>query len=180
MAGLGLLSPRLVVASHVHHPAHLREAVRLRVPAVVVVRRPLDACVSLGIYDRGAFGGELLARWYRFHRAVKALPEVSIVRFENLIGDSDRTLARVISMPHSAWASGPDRFASPRQALVDERIDEMTMSRFGVVDALTVARPTAEREVLKDVERRRIEAEHAALLSECQALYDEVVARSEP
>lgn len=149
------------------------------VPAVMVVRHPLDACVSLSIYQ-GARDGALLGRWHQFHCAVLAVPEATIVRFEHLTEDSDRTLARVLSMARASPVPGPDRLESLGDVQINERIDRMAMSRFGVVDPLTVSRPTSERENLKSMARRRLENEHAGSLSDCRTLYDELVARAEP
>src|SRR5204862_776059 len=58
----------LRIARHTHSPAQVMEAVRRRLPTLVLVRAPRDAAVSLVIREPAVTLERALKRYERYHR----------------------------------------------------------------------------------------------------------------
>lgn len=128
VAALRVAAPALSVASHLHHANHLRRARDLGVPSLTVLRHPLDSCTSLAIYEDRQPDEALLRRWLAFHRAVADLPEVVVVRFEDVVGD----VAGVVALARSLVTRPLP--APPRRSVA------MWCISSGVVGRVSVAR----------------------------------------
>jgi hypothetical protein len=59
-----------VVADHLHAAASVRDAVERRIPAIVVLRDPVDSCVSL-IQRQAVRPGTALEAYVRFHTGIR-------------------------------------------------------------------------------------------------------------
>ncbi|HMO06186.1 MAG TPA: hypothetical protein PKD10_00885 [Paracoccaceae bacterium] len=97
------------VGTHIHSAAHVTEAVRLGVPALVLIRTPdqaVPSLVALGIQTGTVVPRDsaqslrmvrlALDRYIRFHRALLALAErVAVADFSQVISDFGQVIARV-------------------------------------------------------------------------------------
>ena len=76
------------IASHLHAAAEVIKAVRLRLPTVVLIRRPEDAIRSLKAAQPWVDENRELKRWIRYYGRIEPLhPHFVISGFERTIGD---------------------------------------------------------------------------------------------
>lgn len=76
------------VAHHLHVPAQVIEAVRLDVPAVLLVRQPKDAVVAFGLMNPNLHLGQILKSYLRYHRCLLPyLDRIVVATFEQATTD---------------------------------------------------------------------------------------------
>jgi hypothetical protein len=173
VAWLALALPDLRVASHVHHPAHVRRAQQLGVPALVVIRPPRDSVLSNLVYRPDADPAQLLDGWLAFHDpAVLRHAGTFLTTFAAVTGDMGAEWARV------GAASGIRDVVrtAPRESEVLELVQTWGDRRFGGVPDHRVARPTSQRAQDKLAAGARLDAAGVeAGLAAAQARYEELV-----
>jgi hypothetical protein len=84
------------VAHHVHAPAQLISAARGGIPALLLIRRPEDAVLSLAVREPDRSMGGMLRGWVRFHEPL--LPyrsDLVVATFDQVVTDFGRVTERV-------------------------------------------------------------------------------------
>jgi hypothetical protein len=148
--------PRPVrVAHHTHAAAQVITAVRWNIPTLVLVRSPDDSALAHMVL-RGVSARTALTAWVRYHRRVMT------VRHGFVAAPFDAVTHDFGAVVHEVNAAFGTRFGvfehtAENQARVFAAISERNRQRFGEEmtpqRALWLARPTAERRVLKDQRR---------------------------
>lgn len=137
-------NPNAKVASHLHSLAPLRLAVERGLPAVVLLRLPLDSVVSLLLrFDMSDAQAEY-RRYIRFYEGLESLRDgVLFVRFEEASSD----LGAVIQRVNDRFGTNFSPFGGSEEALrvVHGVIDTYSRSVFGADAASKGAHPSAER-----------------------------------
>ena len=169
--------PRPVrLAHHTHAAAQVITAVRWGVPTLVIVRAPADSALAHMVL-RGVSARSALVAWIRYHRRIMTVRHGFVAA---AFDDVTHAYGPVLRRVNEAFGTtfGVFEHTAENQARVFAEIGErnrllrgeqMTPQR-----ALWLARPTPEREALKD--RRRGELETAAL-APLRARADELHAR---
>ena len=86
----------LKIGNHFHSPAQFKLAQRYGVPAVLVIREPRDAVLSLMVFLPQMNAREGLRRYVAFHQALPAIRANFIVaRFQEVTGNFDQVIARL-------------------------------------------------------------------------------------
>jgi hypothetical protein len=89
-------TPPLRMAHHLHAPAHVLEAIRLGVPALVLIRDPDRAVLSLLVYRPWLTPSVAYAAYERFHAPLFGHEDGFVVAtFEEVTTDFGRTMRRV-------------------------------------------------------------------------------------
>lgn len=131
---VGNVHPRAArqIRSHVHRPWILKAAIRAGAPAVVLVRAPLDTCLSLCHRSRSGdvvnYGVALsplfaLLAWIGYYRVVwKLRRRLTLVDFDELAADPAGTLQRIaertgLPLRDEVSYATRHRFDGPRPAL---------------------------------------------------------------
>lgn len=165
-------NPELRIASHVHHPAQVKSAVRRGLPTVLLVREPLDALASNMISSPHAGAGLVLREYIRYHRElVPALAGVAVATFDEVTGDSVAMTGRVNA--RFGTALRPFSHGAEDQASVFEAIDRhyLALYRGRWLERL-VPRPVPERAAEKLVAIERLTAPGLApLLDQARDLF---------
>ncbi len=78
-------NPAVLTVHHSHHGETLVAAAQAGVPAVAILRDPLDSCASHLVYDEQQTPTRVLRRWLRFWGPVEELEGVHLVTFEQVI-----------------------------------------------------------------------------------------------
>jgi hypothetical protein len=146
----------LRIAHHVHAPAHVIAAIRLGVPAMVVIRPPEDPVLGYTIWNPEVTVEQALRGYVRFHEPlVPRAPDVLIATFEEVVTDYGAVIRRVNRRYGTSFVEF-EHTPGNVQAVFDE-IDEHFRLQVGTGPQLErkVARPSEERDRLKD-ERREI------------------------
>lgn len=171
-----LANPSARIASRTHAPAQVRRAVALGLPTIVVLRRPDQAVLSMVVRQPYLSVEEGLRDWITYHRSVIAHRHGFVVApFETVTSD----YGSVIETLNARFGTSFIVFRNSEEAdaAVLAAIEDHHRSYFGGrVLETHVARPSTEREALKQRARAELDdGDAAAALAEAGALYDELV-----
>lgn len=163
------------VARHVHTPAHVLEAVRLQVPAVVLVREPSAVAVSHVLRRPALTVGDSLTDYIEFFQTLDPVRDRLVsVEFDTLISDFPAVIEALNAKFGTNFVSRviDDQFHTEVTALVEEMNRAEAVSD-GQVDELRVARPSATREQLRKGPELELQLPHnQALLREAMTVYE--------
>lgn len=152
---------RLKIAHHTHAPGHVIAAVRLGVPALVLVREPEGAVVSSVIRHPGRTCTGALRGYVDFHEPLLPyLGDVVVGTFDEVVRGQVGTITRRINERFgTAFAEFEPTEENVARAL--REIDEHWRDRRGGGEHLEriVPRPSAMRDELKGALRERYRAE---------------------
>lgn len=141
------------IAHHLHSPAQILQAVKWRIPTVVLVRDPHDAVVSLAVYRGSARAvgrlPELLSRWIYFYKAIEELRSSYVLAtFEDVTTDFGRVVRRINERFGTDFGVF-EHTVENTQRVLDNITALKGPRRRGVLNEGQVARPSEERNVLK-------------------------------
>ncbi len=145
----------IAIAHHTHAAAQVIEAARRDLPTLVLVREPMDAVLA-HMVRRGIGPRPPLVAWIRYHRAILPYRErVVLGRMSALSTDLDRMIRAVNERFGTAFAE----FQPTKQNVsqVFEGIERRNRERYGGA-AVSLARPSAEREAQKLLVAHQLEA----------------------
>ena len=147
------------LASHLHAPAHVMEAVRLGVPVMLIVRDPVDAILSLAIFRPHASIDQCIREYIRFYRPlIPFRNKVVAVKFNDVVSD----FGACIDVLNNKLGLSFDVFIHSEEnvkacfSLVDS--DWRGKNASGELPVRRVGRPSKER--------RKIKGELMAVLNE--------------
>ena len=171
--------PRAVrVAHHVHAPAQVLRAVALGVPALVLVREPEEAVVSLLVRDPERPPAALLRGYVRFHEPLLPhLDAIVVATFEEAVGDLGRAIRRVNERFGTRFRPFEHTEANVERVLAEIEADERRR-RAGLELERAIPRPSELRERLKDEARTAYRGTALALRRRAAQLYEAFAARA--
>jgi hypothetical protein len=146
--------PHPVVAHHLHVPGQIIAAVRRRIPALVLIRRPEEAVLSLVVQQPHLSIRQALRAYVRFYAPLVAhRNDFVLASFEEVVGDFGAVIARVNNRFGTSFPTFEDTEENRRLAL--RRIEEENRGRWGHgrQAQLKGAFPSDERTRVKDVLR---------------------------
>ena len=86
----------VTLAHHLHAPAQVLFAARHRIPCLVILRDPDEACISLVLRQPWLTLGQALRAYTRFHRAIVPVRGGFVLaRFESVVSDFGRVVDAV-------------------------------------------------------------------------------------
>ena len=163
------------VARHVHTAAHVLEAVRLDVPALVLVREPRSVAISHVLRRPALPVQDSLIDYIDFFTTLeKVRDQIVAVDFETLISDFPGVIAVLNDKYGQKFSSRvmDDEFERDVTALVEEMNRAESVSD-GKVDELRVARPSAARQELRKGPEMELEhPRNQAALARAMAVYE--------
>lgn len=148
---------RVRLAHHSHAPAQVARAVQLGVPTIVIVREPVDACLSLAVRERGITVRQSLSTWIGFYeRIVPLRAGVVFAGFEAVTRD----LGSVIGAVNQRFGTDFARFVHTPEAegRVFELLEHYDREDRGLGGESTVARPSEARTSMKEALRSEMDA----------------------
>lgn len=166
---ISLTNPELQMAHHLHMVGQFAIARKLAVPAVLLVRNPVDAIASLMVADT-TLSVEMATRWWVYYHR-KLLPyraDVLVLTFDRIIADPQRAVADI------ATFSGLEISAPTYDQSMRDQVDDALVARGRVARGGFLAKnmpnlvplPTPEKDALKSRVRAsvvaRVELERAA------------------
>ncbi len=90
-------NPNISIAHHIHGIAHIKRALELDVPCIVLIRKPEDTIASLLTWDDRLGLDMALSANIRYMRMLRKLvsPKLLIMDFESLIADIDKVITEI-------------------------------------------------------------------------------------
>lgn len=165
------------VGHHLHGGAHVRRAVRLGLPTVVLIRPPADAVSSYLVRRPTLTPNDALLEYLDFYRTAWPAREGFIVApFADVVSDFGAVTDRVNERFGTRFTRFNSDPASREAALA--LVEEMNRRECqGVVVESHVGRPSAERERYKEEARRlMLRPRTQALLARADAVFAAYVA----
>lgn len=163
------------VARHVHTAAHVLEAVRLQVPALVLVRDPKAVAVSHVLRRPALTVRDSLTDYIDFFQTLDPVRDrIVAIDFDTLISDFPAVIKALNSKFGTDFASRvlDDQFRQEVTALVEEMNRAESVSD-GQVDELRVARPSAARQQLRKGPELELQRPgNKALVDKAMAVYE--------
>ena len=161
------------VAHHLHSPAQIIWAVRRGIPAVLLIRDPLDAAVSMCIRHPYMTVAQTLNDWIRFHRFVLPHRDGLVVGlFEEVTGRCGRIFERANQRFGTEF--GIFEHTDENKTRCFELLDEYDRAIYNREDVgqRTVSRPTDEKAALAGELRKQADHPgHRSLMAEARELY---------
>ena len=91
-----LANPQVKIAHHLHVPAQLLQAVKWKIPAVLLIRDPLEAVASFMVFQHSQNADLYLKTYIRFYKTLqKVLPFLVIVNFDSVIHHFNELIVKV-------------------------------------------------------------------------------------
>jgi hypothetical protein len=171
MSWFACANPELRIASHLHSIANVTAALRLGVPAVVVIRPPATAIASLALFSPAKPLDQHIARYRRFHRGVLAVADdVVISPFPTTTGDPSVVVEAV------ATRSGRQLVLTPPGGRdeVTSAVEALSVKVNGALDERKVGRPSEARRQATTAVVDLLHDRFAAELADLEQLYEQL------
>jgi hypothetical protein len=172
---------RLRVAHHTHAPANVLQAIRLRVPALVLTRQPEDVAVSNMIRHPRRTPDDVLRGFLRFYEPlVPHTSDLVVATYDEVVGGEMASIIRRVNARFGTRLAEFDSTPENVERCLRE-IDEDWRRRRGGGERLEriVPRPSALREELKSELRDRFRLDAStSLRARAESVYASI-ARTE-
>lgn len=169
---------KIKMAHHLHATAQIKRAAQLDVPAILLIRDPSEAILSLMVRDPQASAHWALRSYIRFYSGVVPyLPKTVVAPFAMVTSD----LAGIIRMVNSHYGTTFKEFVPTEDALTAvRRIVEWMARRDSVMTGrayrLGVALPSDQRQRAKEVLRREyLDERNKRLRQTAESLYERIM-----
>jgi hypothetical protein len=166
------------IANHLHAAAQIKHAARLEVPAIVLIREPSEAILSLVVRDPQASMRWALRSYIRFYSSVLPYLDKAVVApFAAVTSD----LASVIRVVNRRYGTAFKEFAPTEDALKSVR---QTVEWMGQLDSMrtgwdydqSVALPSERRRRAKEARRTEyFDERNKPLRLTAESLYERVM-----
>ena len=168
------------LAHHTHAAAQVITAARWHIPTLVIVRSPVDSALAHMVL-RGVSARSALVAWIRYHRRIMTVPHGYVAAgFDEVTHDFGAVVRRV----NEAFATsfGVFEHTAENEARVFAAITDRNRQRWGEQmtpqRALWLARPTAERQALKELRRAELDPDELRpLRAHADGLYHAILDR---
>jgi hypothetical protein len=169
----------IAIANHTHSPAQVIEAVRRRLPTLVLLRQPRDAAVSLLIREPAIALDLALKRYIRFYSRIAAYrDDFVIATFDQATSDYAKVIVRINQRFRVGFAVFDHTPENCNR--VFRIIEDMERAFAGALREAGVARPSPARNEPKARLVHALEnGIYQGLLEECDGLYQEFRTRAE-
>lgn len=169
---------QIKMAHHLHAAAQIKLAARLGVPAIVLIREPSEAILSVMVRDPHASMRWALSSYIRFYSTVLPyLDKVVVAPFATVTSD----LASIIRLVNTHYGTAFKEFVPTEDALNSVR---QTVEQMGHMDStatgwdyrLGVALPSEQRRRAKDTHRTEyLDERNKPLRLTAESLYERVM-----
>ncbi len=166
------------IAHHLHAAAQIKRAARLDVPAIVLIREPSEAILSVVVRDPHVSIRWALRSYIRFYSTVVPYLEKTVVApFATVTSD----LASIIRLVNTRYGTAFKEFAPTEDALNTVR---QTVERMGQLDSmktgweyqLGLALPSEQRRRAKEAHRAEyLDERNKRLRLTAESLYERVM-----
>lgn len=182
VAAFDLAQPQKIrVAHHVHAPAQVLAAVRWAIPALVLIRQPEDAALSLVVRTPSLSLEDALTGYVRFYRPlIRVRHGFEVATLEEVTRDFGEVTRRVNNRFGTSFAEFEHTEANEARCLELIEWDYLTRLQPGEGFERAVARPSEARDRLKAELRERLdEPGLVGLLSRARGLFGMLSQREE-
>jgi hypothetical protein len=147
---------KVKIAHHVHAPAQVMAAVRLRIPALVLIRAPEESILSVVVRNPSMDIGHAMKGFQRFYRPLLRIRNRFVgATFEEVTSDFGEVVGRVNERYGTDFVPFQHTEASAASVLAEIEEDYLTRVPPGERFERIVPRPSDRRRQLKEELRDR-------------------------
>ena len=159
------------IAHHLHTISHLKEALRLNVPVIFILRNPNDAIPSYMIREGISVNRALQHYEQLYNFVIKNHENIHLIDFQKVVSRSDElNLLLEKTLGHST-----EHWNSIRMSDVFDQVEEMDAKNSGgAVSEMRVARPSKQRDEQKRKVLELLTSSNADALNRCIGLYKQL------
>ncbi len=164
------------LARHLHMPAQVIKAARLRIPSLVLIRNPEDAITSLVIRNPQSVE-QALRHYIMFYETVAEYRDAFVLGlFEEVVSDYGRVIARVNTKFGTEFATFDHTEESVKKVFT--RIEDIDRTKYeGTIWESKIPRPSAARQRMKgEVTYRSEDPKRQRLVARAEAIYENLTA----
>lgn len=172
-----LTQPVKKLAHHVHLPVQYYRSIKFKSPAVLLIRNPVDAAVSMFIRRPTYFPYFIFLYYYLFHKKISKIKNaILIVKFEDVISDPNLIIRKLRSKGYSGF----DEVELTQNLMekIIKRVDELDMinQNDSEIKNHTVARPTEYRKIISEKIREELSSKRYNRISiKCNFIYNSIL-----
>ena len=164
------------IARHTHAPAQLILAVNARLPVIFLIRKPMDAVISLVIRDEAISLKYALQTYIWYHRSLLTIVKDCVIADFSQVTENYST---IINDVNSKYGKKYQLFDHNKESESDifNLVEMMEVNDSGgALRESHVARPSKSRmNRKKELQEQLLLPENSRLLKECTRLYNEIV-----
>lgn len=170
---------RVSIASHVHHPGQIKEAVHRGLPCVLVVRPPIETLASYLIAGPHGRPRQVLKEYRYYHREVARLADdVVVATFDQVTTDLPAVVERVARR----WSLPLEPFvltAADTEAIFERISQEHRRHHPNSQVEMAAGRPSQQRADLNERHRQALsQPSLAPLVADCERIYADLAGRA--
>jgi len=162
------------IAHHLHVPAQVIKAIKLKIPSLVLIRKPKDAVTSLLVHSPDISVWLALRAYMSFYnKLIHYRAGYVVATFEDATHHLDKVIEAVNTRFRTEFV--PPRLSNRDVEIVFEQIDDENRRGNGV-EKRRLARPSSAKDAAKHFAISRIEApNHRHILEDTEVVYREFV-----
>lgn len=167
--------PREVnVAHHIHTAAHIKAAVSLKKPVLLLVREPKGAVASLKMRRKNASLETLVFRYIKFHEALlESLDAVIVAKFDHFV-ESPHVYIQMINEQFETQFCANELSVADREVITESILK--VNKGLGSNTPVTQSMPSPEKTKLRIEIEKEMDERCLKLFERAQAVYDEIIA----
>ena len=171
------LDTNLNIASHIHLPVNINLGLNKKIPCIAIIRDPIDCITSYMIRENIEIL-HAINYYLFFHNNLDVNNnKLLIVKFSTIISNYEKVINKYNHLFNTKYFVNENHNFDE---LVVERVKKMDMQDTGedIINHLTVALPSKEREKLKNKYKTLIKIKHYKRLEKCNQLYNKLLTKS--
>jgi hypothetical protein len=164
------------IGHHTHAAAQVIAAVKMGIPAIVIIREPEQAIISylIGNFDPGLTVGQSLREYISFYKTIKPYKDRCIVAsFEDITSDYGKIIQKANDQFNTDFVLFEHTEENVNSCF--KLIDEGYQEAFGTLSEKVVSRPSESRENLKSSFQKEFQSQkYLKLRRKAYSIYKEV------
>lgn len=176
-AFIEMTQPVKRIAHHVHLPVQFYRSKKFSTPALLLLRNPVDAAISMSIRRPTYFPYLIFLYYYLFHTKIfKIISDTLIIRFEEVVSDPNSIIRKLRSKNYSGL--NEVKLTVELKDRINKRVDELDMinRNDSEIKDSTVARPTEYRKNISEKIRGEFHSKRYSRISaKCILVYNSII-----
>lgn len=162
----------ILIAHHLHVPAQIIKAVKNDIPAILLIRSPIEA-ISSHILRNSRLSYRDAIEWYiSFYKPlIPLIDKILVIDFTSIVNEPQNLIEKAIKF--CGYNQSPIIDIEKEEIYEEiERLDKIDSKKVEA-DFLTISRPQKERGNLKNQVQKKIRNEYSISLNKAEQVYKE-------
>ncbi|RDH81029.1 MAG: hypothetical protein DIZ80_12975 [endosymbiont of Galathealinum brachiosum] len=166
---------KVVIGRHTHAPAQIMSAVAAGLPVILLIRKPMDAIISLAIRDETISLKNALKTYIWYHQSILPIIDGCVIADFNQVTNDFSSFINEVNIKYKTEYSLFDHNKESEKNIFKLVEDMEIEDSGGGLRESHVARPSDSRKNIKQEFKQQLELpENTHLLMECSRLYERI------